>query len=379
LSTTSTAYRAQPGVDEVAVEIIAAVLRDRSRPFSIEQLELEEPRADEILVRIVAVGVCHTDLSVDVPVPVVLGHEGAGIVERVGTNIRKVRNGDHVILTFMSCGHCATCQRGSPAYCMKGDVSNFAAARSDGSSSLRKESEIIRSHFFGQSSFATYALASERNVVKIRRELPLELLAPLGCGVQTGAGAVFNSLRPRFGSSIAVFGIGSVGISAIMAARMAGCSTIIGVDMRDHRLDLSRELGATHTINVLDADPVTEIRKITGTGSDYALDMTGRPEIIRQAVECLNVRGICGLIGGAPQGTEMHLDYNSILLMGRSVRGILAGDSIPDLFIPQLIELYLQGRFPVDRLITFYQLDQINEAAEDSLSGKVLKPVLRPS
>lgn len=355
------------------------MLRERSRSFSIERLELEEPRADEILVRIVAVGVCHTDLSVDVPLPAVLGHEGAGVVERVGANIRKVRNGDHVILTFMSCGHCATCQRGSPAYCMKGNVSNFAAARSDGSSSLRKGSEIIRSHFFGQSSFATYALASERNVVKIRSDLPLDLLAPLGCGIQTGAGAVFNSLHPPFGSSIAVFGTGSVGISAIMAARMAGCTTIIGVDVMDNRLDLSRELGATHTINALEADPVAEIRKITRRGSDYALDMTGRPEVIRQAVECLNVRGICGLIGGAPQGTEMRLDYNSILLMGRSVRGILAGDSIPDLFIPQLIELYLQGRFPVDRLITFYQLDQINEAAEDSLSGKVLKPVLRPS
>jgi aryl-alcohol dehydrogenase len=363
------------------MKITAAVAREKSRPFTIEQLELEEPRPDEVLVRIVAAGICHTDLAASsadstVPFPAVLGHEGAGVVERVGSRVTKVRQGDHVVLTFMSCGHCRTCQRGLPSYCEEGLACNFAAARLDGSSALRKDGEVVRSHFFGQSSFATHTLASERNVVKVRKDLPLEILGPLGCGISTGAGAVLNSVDARYRNSLAVFGAGSVGMSAIMAGRLAGYATIIAVDVNRARLQLARELGATHTIVATENDPVAEVRRITGRGADYTIEATGRPEVLRKAVDCLGLLGVCGLIGGAPRGTEVRLDVASILF-GRTVRGILGGDSIPDIFIPQLIELYAGGRFPFDRLIKFYPLAQINQAATDSLAGTSIKPVLR--
>lgn len=362
------------------MRIRAAVVRDRSGAFTIEDLDLEDPRDDEVLVRVVAVGMCHTDLTMRhgrVALPVVLGHEGAGIVEGTGSRVTKIDVGDHVVVTFLSCGHCVTCQRGMPAYCENGLACNFAAARLDGSSGLRRGDEVIRGHFFGQSSFATHALASERNVVKVRKDVPFELLGALSCGVPTGAGAVLNSVDPRFRDSIAVFGAGSVGLSAIMAARLAGYTTIIAIDVRPNRLALALELGATHAIDATNVGPAREVRRITGRGADYTIEASGRPEVLRQAVDCLALLGVCGVIGGAPAGTEVTLDANKILF-GRTVRGILGGDSIPDAFIPKLVDLYVSGRFPMDRLITSYPLGQINRAAADSLSGIAIKPVLRP-
>jgi aryl-alcohol dehydrogenase len=362
------------------MKIIAAVARDRSGPFVLEELELEEPRDDEVVVRVAGAGICHTDLAVRaerVPLPVVLGHEGAGIVQSVGARVTKVRPGDHVVLSFLSCGSCATCQGGMPSYCQNDLACNFAAARLDGSSSLRGRGGVVRSHFFGQSSFASHCLASERNVVKVRDDVPLEILGPLGCGIQAGAGAVLNTSPRRPRGSIAVFGVGAVGLSAVMAARATGYPTIVGIDTNPARLELATGLGATHVINAAAADPVAEVWAITGTGADYAIEAVGRAEVLRQAVDCLALLGVCGLIGGPPAGTEVTLDMTRILF-GRTVRGILGGDSIPDLFIPHLIELYLSGRFPFDRLISLYALREINQAADDSLRGSVVKPVLRP-
>ena len=360
------------------MKIIAAVARDRSGPFTVEELDLQEPRDDEMAVRVVGAGICHTDPAARagaVPLPVVLGHEGAGVVERVGARVTKVRPGDHVVLGFLSCGSCGTCQRGMPSYCENGLACNFAAARLDGSSILRGRGGTVRSHFFGQSSFASHCLASERNVVKVRDDVPLELLGPLGCGIQAGAGAVLNAAGQRSHGSIAVF-VGPVGLSAVMAARAAGYTTIIGIDTNPARLELATELGATHVLNAAATDPVTEVKQITGGGAGYAIEASGRPEVLRQAVDCLAPLGVCGLIGGPPAGTQVTLDMHR-LLFGRTVRGILGGDSIPDLFIPHLIELYLAGRFPFDQLITFYPLREINQAAGDSLGGRVVKPVLR--
>lgn len=347
-------------------------------------MELDEPRADEVLVRIVGVGVCHTDLKArnqtrPVPLPAVLGHEGAGIVEYVGRQVTKVKPGDHVVLSYNFCGICSNCQQGKAAYCQRVIACNFGGTRLDGSTTLRQQGEIIHGAFFNQSSFATYALASERNVVKVRRDAPLEILGPLGCGIQTGAGAVLNSLGVRAGTSIAIFGAGSVGLSAIMAAVIAGCTTIIAVDIKPNRLQLALELGATHTINSLEADnPAQIIADLTCTGVDYALETSGLPAVFRQAVDSLAILGVCGLIGGASPGTEVSFEMNHILL-GRTVRGIIQGDSIPDIFIPRLIELHLQGRFPFDRLIDFYTLAEINQACADSEAGVVVKPVLRPT
>ena len=363
------------------MQVIAAVVREKGCPFIIETLELETPRANEVLVRIVGVGVCHTDLKVrdgirPAPLPIVLGHEGSGVVEQVGSDVTKVQPGDHVVLSYNSCGLCANCQSGHAAYCQHLIPCNFGGTRPDGSTPLQRDGEIVHGVFFGQSSFATYALASERNVVKVRRDAPLEMLGPLGCGIQTGAGAVLNSLQARAGTSIAIFGVGSVGLSAVMAAVVAGCTTIIAVDIKSNRLDVARKLGATHTINSTEIDnPVSAIREISNGGVDYSLDTSAQPAVFRQAVDSLKILGTCGLIGGASAGVEVNLEINHLLL-GRTVRGIIQGDSIPDIFIPRLIDLYLQGRFPFDRLIQFYALEEINQAVEDSEMGKVLKPVL---
>jgi aryl-alcohol dehydrogenase len=363
------------------MKVTAAVTPGKGEPFQLREIELDAPRADEVLVRIVATGVCHTDLVVrdqyyPVPLPAVLGHEGAGIVEQVGSAVTKVAPGDHVVLSFNSCATCPNCRQGDPGYCHNLFGYNFAAARPDGSPTMHEGDTVIHGSFFGQSSFATHALAYERNVVKVRNDVPLELLGPLGCGIQTGAGGVMNALRPRAGSSIAVFGVGSVGLSAIMAAKVVGCTTIIGVDLNPARLAMAQELGATHVINAGETDPVAKIQEITGTGVNFSLEATSLPKVLRQAVDCLTLTGVCGLIGAAPLGTEVTLDMNSIMF-GRTVRGIIEGDSVPDIFIPRLVDLYAQGRFPIDKLISFYSLEQINEAAHDSETGKVIKPVLR--
>ncbi|WP_119066476.1 NAD(P)-dependent alcohol dehydrogenase [Rubrobacter indicoceani] len=363
----------------------AAVVREKEQDFAIEEVSIGEPRQDEVLVRVVACGVCHTDLICrdqwyPVPLPSVFGHEGSGIVEAVGENVTKVKAGDRVAMSYNSCGGCNNCLSGTPGYCAKFFEANFTGGRIDGSNAYAGTIEggsEVHGHFFGQSSFATYALARERNVVKIRDDVPLELVGPLGCGIQTGAGGVLNSLKPEAGSSIAVFGTGTVGMSAIMAAKVAGCTTIIGVDIKPGRLELARELGATHVINGAEENSVERIKEITGGGANYSLETTASPAVFRQSVDCLTRLGTCGLIGAAAVGTEAKVDISTLLLFGHRIQGIIEGDAIPDVFIPRLLELYVQGRFPFDRLIKFYELDEINRAAHDSESGEVLKAVLR--
>ena len=362
------------------MRITAALTETRGAPFALTPLELDDPRPGEVVVRMVSSGVCHTDLIMrdqwyPVPLPVVLGHEGAGVVEAVGDGVGHVVPGDHVVLTFNSCGDCGMCDHGRPAYCDGFFGCNFSGARPDGSSPLRRVGGgSVHGVFFGQSSFATHALATERNVVKVDRDAPLELLGPLGCGVQTGAGAVLNSLDPPAGSSLAIFGTGSVGISAIMAAVIAGCSPIVAIDLNERRLETALELGATHAIDAATDDPVERLRDLTG-GADYTLETTGVASVLRQAVDALGNGGTCGLIGAAALGTEVSLDM-SALLFGRSVRGIVEGDSVPRRFIPRLIDFHRQGRFPFDRLIRTYAFEDINQAVEDSEKGATLKPVL---
>jgi aryl-alcohol dehydrogenase len=365
------------------VLIDAAVTESKGAPFSIKRLELGELRGDEVLVKLAACGICHTDLIIrdqwyPVPLPAVLGHEGAGVVEAVGEAISKVQPGDQVALSYGSCGACVKCQAGEPWVCHDFFARNFGAARPDGSTALADGGRPIHSHFFGQSSFATYAIAPERSVVKLDPDVPLEVIAPFGCGIQTGAGAVLRAFRPEAGSSIAVFGTGTVGLSAIMAARIAGCTTIVGVDVRAGRLELAAELGATHVVDAGDADPVEAIKDATGgVGADFSIDATGSPAVLQQAVYCTGPGGVCGLIGAPPFGTEVSLDMNQILAMGRSVRGIVEGQSVPDVFLPRLIELWRQGRFPVERIMTHYAFEEIEQAARDAEEGKVVKPVLR--
>lgn len=364
------------------MNITAAVAREKEQPFTVEELDLEGPRAGEVLVRVVAAGMCHTDLIVrdqwyPVPLPCVLGHEGAGVVEEVGDGVTKVEPGDNVVLTFASCGKCATCLRGRPTYCLDFFGLNFGGARLDGSSPISKDGQPVHGHFFGQSSFATHALATERNVVKVSEDAPLDMLGPLGCGIQTGAGGVLNTLHPEAGSTIAVFGTGAVGLSAIMAAKIAGCTTVIGVDVKPERLKLAEELGATHSINGNDTNSVEAVKEITGGGADFSVETTAVPAVFRQAVDALGPLGTCGLIGAARLGTEASFDMNDILIPGKTIRGIVEGDSVPDVFIPRLVELHAQGRFPMDRLVKFYDLDGINDAAHAAEEGEAIKPILR--
>lgn len=364
------------------MKIRAAVVKEQSGPFLLEELETDSLRDDEILVRIVGAGICHMDLICrdqvyPVPLPCVLGHEWSGVVEQTGSAVTKIVAGDHVVLSFRTCGQCNACMKGEPTHCINIFPCNFSGTRDDGTTTLKSDSSQVHGSFFSQSSFANYAISVESNTVKVRNDVPLELLGPLGCGIQTGAGAVMNTLKPEAASSIVIFGCGSVGLSAIMAAHVVGCATIIAVDPLPQRLELASCLGANHIINPKQTNVVEQIQKITDVGAQYSLECTGLPEVFRQAVDALSVTGVCGLVGAAPPGTECTLDMNNIMF-GRTVRGIIEGDSIPDIFIPQLIELYRQGRFPIDKLITFYPLNEIDQAVQDMESGKVVKPVLRP-
>src|SRR5271166_2887931 len=364
------------------MEILAAIARDKGAPLSIESIEIEAPRPDEILVRVKATGVCHTDLVVrdgmlPTPMPVVLGHEGAGVVERVGTAITKVTPGDHVVMTFNSCGKCPSCREHATTYCYEFFPRNFFASRADGSSALSKGSERINSNFFGQSSFASHALCHENNVVKVPMDAPLELLGPLACGIQTGAGAVMNALKVSPGKSFAVFGAGSVGLSAVMAAKVVGATTIIAIDMNDSRLAIGKELGATHTINPKTTNSVETIMAITGYGLNFALDTTGLPAVIRTAVESLAPRGACGILGASGPDTEITLNETHFMSAGRRLMGIVEGEANSDVFIPMLIDLHRKGLFPFDKLVTCYDFSEINKAIEDSEKGAAIKPIVR--
>lgn len=363
------------------MEIQAAVCREKDGPFALEPVELSAPAADEVLVRIVASGMCHTDLAVrdqhlPLPLPAVLGHEGAGVVTAVGPGVTKFRAGDHVVLSYGSCGKCGNCVSGRPAYCAEFLAYNVGTRRPDGSCTHQQHGVAITGAFFYQSSFATYALTHVRNVVKVADDLPLEVLAPLGCGIQTGAGAVFNCLRPQAGSSIAIFGAGAVGLSAVMAAAVAGCAVIVAVDVQDSRLALARELGATVTVNAKTTDAVAAVRAASNGGVDGAVEATGIPAVMTQAFDALNGTGTVIVLGVAPAGATVSVDA-SALLGGKKLRGAIEGESVPEVFIPQLIALWKAGRFPFDRLAKFYAFDQINAAAHDSERGLTIKPIIR--
>lgn len=364
------------------MKVTAALATAPKAAFELVQLSLDEPRPDEVRVKLVATGVCHTDAIVrdqvyPTPLPAVLGHEGAGVVEAVGSLVTSVAVGDSVVLSANSCGVCGQCLTGRPAYCNEFFGRNFSGKRPDGSTALDDAGSAVSSHFFGQSSFATHVNVAVRSVVKVDSELPLELLGPLGCGLQTGAGAVINSLDVRPGSSIVVFGTGAVGCAALMAAAAIGATTIVAVDIVESRLATAKDLGATHTINSRSSDVAEEIAQITGgRGVDYALDTTGIPAVLRQAADILGTGGTVALVGAPAPGTEVSFEVGGSLLKGWHFRTIIEGDSVPQVFIPKLISLWQQGKFPLEKLTKTFAFADINDAFEASESGEVIKPVL---
>jgi len=365
------------------MKISAAVARNHGQPLTVEELELDEPRHNEVRVRMVASGICHTDAVVrdgiyPTPLPAVLGHEGSGIVEAIGDSVTSVVPGDHVVLAAAYCGHCKRCRNGQMAYCENLFAADFGGRRNDGSTALKdKDGETISSHFFGQSSFGTFANVVEESVVKVGKDLPLEHLGPLGCGFNTGAGTVLNELQPEIGSTLVVFGAGAVGSAAIMAARVAHCAKVVAIDIHDDRLNLAKELGATHVINSLNEDIDQRLNEITdGNGVDYVVDTTARPELLRAAADSLGVRGTVALVGAAKPGTEATFEVGGSLVKGWTFKTVVQGSSVPQVFIPRMIQLWRDGLFPFEKLIADYSLDQINQGFEDSKSGKVVKPVV---
>jgi aryl-alcohol dehydrogenase len=363
------------------MKITAAVVPVRSAPFEIETLDLAAPLADEVLVRVVASGMCHTDLHArdgyfpNLPYPVVCGHEGAGIVEQVGAAVADLAPGDPIVISFPWCGECGPCRAERIAYCERARPLKSGGRRADGSIPMSRNGKPIYSCFFQQSSFASFTVAPAKDVVKIRRDAPIEMLGPLGCGLQTGAGAVLNVMQPAAGQSIAVYGVGGVGLAGLMAARIAGCDPIIAIDRLPSRLALARELGASHTLESRGAETLAEIRKITGGGTDFALETSAIPAVFRLAVDGLRGLGTCILVGSARAGTEVSFEM-PWLQGGRTVRGVIQGDSRPRDFIPRLVDLFMAGSMPLDRLITRYDFADINRAAADATSGAAIKPVL---
>jgi len=356
-------------------------MEERSGPFRLDAVELDEPDADEVLIEIAATGICHTDLHARdgyfaMPYPAVYGHEGAGTIAAVGRAVEHLAPGDRVVISFPWCGACEQCRESRYSYCERGRDLKSGGMRADGTPTMRRNDGPVYAAFFQQSSFATHALAPARDVVKLRTDAPIELLGPLGCGIQTGAVAVLNVMQPQPSKSFAVFGAGSVGLAGLMAAKVAGCEPIIAVDLRANRLALARELGATHTIDNASADAVAEIRRITGNGAHFTLETSAVPAVFRQAVDCLAIRGTCVLVGSARRGVEAAFEM-PVLQAGRTVRGVIQGDSVPGEFIPRLVDLLMTDRFPLDRLVTFYDFADINRAAADAVAGTAIKPVLR--
>jgi aryl-alcohol dehydrogenase len=362
----------------------AAIFEKLHTPLGVAEVDVDSPGPGEVLVRVVAVGVCHTDaLAIEgdmpFPAPGVLGHEGAGVVAAVGDGVTNVSVGDNVVIGWPWCGSCRNCLEGQPRYCLELGALVIAGCRADGSTALRRlDGSPLHSHFFGQSSFASYSVCAASALVPVPSDAPVAILGPLACGLGTGAGAVLNVLRPFTGSSVVVFGAGAVGLSAVMAARLTGATTIVAVDRVASRLALARELGATETVDVSVAgtDPVAAVQEICGGPADFSLECTGVIDVVRQAADSVGMRGTVGLIGGAPAGASFTLDHMSTL-WGKRVVGILGGEGRSVSLIGALIELNRQGRFPFDKLITEFPLERVNEAMEASRAGDVIKPVLR--
>ncbi|MEV6964230.1 NAD(P)-dependent alcohol dehydrogenase [Hamadaea sp. NPDC051192] len=361
------------------MQIRAAVTETPGGPFVVQAVDLEAPRPDEVLVRMTAAGVCHTDLGMQAGwprrrTPMVFGHEGAGVVEAVGAQVAGLAVGDHVCLTFDSCGRCEQCVAGHPAYCHAQRILNTGGGRADGTTALSRDGAPVFGAFFGQSSFATYAITHARNTIRVPADLPPTVAAPLGCGVQTGAGTVVNRLRPEPGSSLMVIGAGGVGLSTLMAAVVVGCDPVIVVEPVASRRALATELGATAVLDpTADGDFVSTVLDLTRGGAQYVVDTTSRSDVLRQAVAALRPRGELALLG---IGAKVEFDVMSLLTKGVRVHGVIEGDVDPARFIPELVGLYQRGLFPVDRLVTTFAFEDIGVAVAGMRDGTAVKPVL---
>lgn len=364
------------------MEVKAAVARTPGGDFTIERLTLSDMRPDEVLVRVVATGLCHTDIVVrdqllPTPLPAVLGHEGAGIIEAIGDDVSSVAVGDPVVMGFAACRACPQCLAGEPAYCRDFAALNFGGCRADGSICLHDGDAPVSSHFFGQSSFASHAIVAARNVVKVAANAPLPLLGPLGCGIMTGAGAVMKALKMVRGETILITGGGPVGLSAVMAARASNAAAIIVADPLEGRRTIALELGATNVIDVAAGDTGDQLRAILPKGVDCVLDTSGAVPAIHAGVTALAPRGRLAIVG-VPKALDAAITLNilQLLSLGISICGVTEGNADPQTFLPELIALNAQGLFPFEKLMKTYRLEDINRAIIDQHEGRCVKAVL---
>lgn len=365
------------------MKTMAAVLTAANTPWSIETIDLQAPADGQVLVRVTAAGICHTDLifasgAMGSPFPLVLGHEGAGVVEAVGPGVTHVVAGDKVLLTFDSCGACPNCVAEQPSYCHDFAPLNFACADLAGRTTARRaDGTPLATRFFGQSSFASHAVANQRNVIKLPDDADEIMHAPLGCGVQTGAGAVLRSLAARAGSDIVVMGGGAVGLSAVMAAKIAGCREIILIEPQEARRTLAVELGATHVIDPAAGNTADAVRALCPAGVLNVLDTSGNLHAISAALSMLAPHGALGLVGiPATMDATLPLPLIPVISAGYRVIGIIEGDSDPVTFLPELLAHHAAGRLPIEKLVTVFPFTQINEALAAAHDGRCVKAVL---
>ncbi|QQD19192.1 NAD(P)-dependent alcohol dehydrogenase [Spongiibacter nanhainus] len=365
------------------MRIKAAVATQAQQPFVIEDLNMEPPRRHEVRVRVLGVGICHTDIiskdqQIPVELPAVLGHEGAGIVEAVGEDVTKVKVGDQVVMSYLSCGECPSCNEHAPSYCHQFAPLNFLGRRPDGSAGLSRQDAPVSGRFFGQSSFASHALVDQRNVVKVDIDAQrLPLVGALGCGFQTGAGTIMNALDCQSGDNVVIVGGGAVGMSAVIAASIRGCHTVL-IEPNSQRRALAVELGAAAAL----APDIPNLKEALSThlsgGISKLFDTTGIAPAIEQFLPLLAPRATVGLVAAAEADSAIKLDITHLVLTGITVKGILEGDADPDSFIPELIDHIKAGRFPVEKICKTFPLEQINKAIHEQKSAKFVKAVLIP-
>ncbi|HEV8642762.1 MAG TPA: Zn-dependent alcohol dehydrogenase [Methylomirabilota bacterium] len=361
----------------------AAVLFEVGQRLDIREVDVQAPRPGEVLIRMAAGGVCHSDLHamtghLVVALPAILGHEGAGVVADVGPGVTSVKPGDHVIpLWRLSCGVCEYCSDGRPALCNAGMQVRMTGRLPDGTTRFSLDGKEIK-HFAGVSTFSEYSVVPEAAVLKIPQDLPLDRAALLGCAVITGVGAVINCARVRPGSSVVVFGTGGVGLNAVQGARIAGAEKIVAVDLLDRKLEFAKKFGATHTVNAATGDPVAQVRALTGgRGVDYAFEVIGLPKTIRQAYDCLAKRGMAVVVGVTPMTMEVAVPVMSLVFEERVLTGSIYGSSRPRIDIPKLIDLYRAGTLKLDELLTrTYPFKEINEAYAALERGEVARSVV---
>ncbi|MEG0250854.1 MAG: NAD(P)-dependent alcohol dehydrogenase [Peptostreptococcus sp.] len=363
------------------MKIKAAVVKKKGGAFEMCEVDLADAKEDELLVKVVSSGICHTDEfgrqgGINQRFPAVFGHEGAGIVEKVGSRVKGIKKGDHVAFSYSYCGHCDACREGKPFYCESFNDINFGGTASDGKTRISMNGEDV-AMFFGQSSFAQYSIVDQKSVVKVDSDVDLALIAPLGCGIQTGAGTVTNIIKPSIDSTIAIFGMGAVGLSALMAANLEHCKTIIAVGGNEKSLELAKELGATHTINRKNVNSVPDaVREITAKGVDYSIDTSGVGTMIQHAIDSTAFNGSIFVLGSSGVIDSFNVGTD-ILMNMKTLRGTCEGESISQKYIPELVRMYKEGRFPIDKLVKVYEFDDIEKAFEDSHNGKVIKAVVK--